>query len=105
MIDKTDRLLLELLQRDCTLSLQSLAEAVNLTTTPCWKRLKRLEEAGIVRGKVALLDNEKLGLSLTAFVHIKTQQHNSDWYRAFVVLVKDMPEVWLFTGWPVSMII
>jgi Lrp/AsnC family transcriptional regulator len=96
MIDKTDRLLLELLQRDCTLSLQSLAEAVNLTTTPCWKRLKRLEEAGIVRGKVALLDNEKLGLSLTAFVHIKTQQHNSDWYRAFVVLVKDMPEVLAF---------
>lgn len=96
MIDKTDRLLLELLQRDCTLSLQSLAESVNLTTTPCWKRLKRLEEAGIVRAKVALLDNEKLGLSLTAFVHIKTQQHNSDWYRAFVAQVKDMPEVLAF---------
>lgn len=96
MIDKTDRLLLALLQRDCTLSLQSLAQAVNLTTTPCWKRLKRLEEAGIVRAKVALLDNEKLGLALTAFVHIKTQQHNSVWYRAFVALVKEMPEVLAF---------
>ena len=67
MIDKIDRKLLSLLQNDCTLSLQALADAVNLTTTPCWKRLKRLEDEGILRGRVALLDAEKVGLGLTAF--------------------------------------
>ncbi|MEA9390812.1 Lrp/AsnC family transcriptional regulator [Acerihabitans sp. TG2] len=96
MLDKTDRILLSMLQHDCTLSLQTLSEAVNLTSTPCWKRLKRLEEEGVVRAKVALLDNEKLGLGLTAFVLIKTQQHNSDWYHAFVAQVKSMPEVLAF---------
>lgn len=60
MLDKIDRKLLALLQQDCTLSLQALAEAVNLTTTPCWKRLKRLEDDGILIGKVALLDPEKI---------------------------------------------
>lgn len=59
MLDKIDRKLLALLQQDCTLSLQALAEAVNLTTTPCWKRLKRLEDDGILIGKVALLDPGK----------------------------------------------
>lgn len=96
MLDKTDRKLLCLLQKDCTLSLQVLAEAVNLTSTPCWKRLKRLEDEGFIRGRVALLDHEKLGLSLTAFVMIKTQQHNSDWYQRFVKQTKDMPEVLAF---------
>ncbi len=56
MLDKTDYHLLDLLQRDCTLSLQALAAAVNLTTTPCWKRLKKLEDDGIIRACVALLD-------------------------------------------------
>ena len=65
MLDKIDRKLLALLQEDCTLSLQALADAVNLTTTPCWKRLKRLEDEGILRGRVALLDAEKMGLGLT----------------------------------------
>jgi Lrp/AsnC family transcriptional regulator len=64
--------------------LQALADAVNLTTTPCWKRLKKLEDDGILLGRVALLDPEKLGLGLTAFVLIKTQHHSSDWYCRFV---------------------
>ena len=68
MLDKIDRKLLALLQQDCTLSLQALAEAVNLTTTPCWKRLKRLEDDGILIGKVALLDPEKIGLGLVTVV-------------------------------------
>lgn len=87
MLDKIDRKLLALLQQDCTLSLQALAEAVNLTTTPCWKRLKRLEDDGILIGKVALLDPEKIGLGLTAFVLIKTQHHSSEWYCRFVTVV------------------
>ncbi|MEG3134720.1 Lrp/AsnC family transcriptional regulator [Rouxiella sp. T17] len=96
MIDKTDRKLLSMLQQDCTLSLNELAEAVNLTSTPCWKRIKRLEEEGVIRGKVALLDGDKLGLSLTAFVRIKTQQHSSQWYQNFVEQVESFPEVLSF---------
>ncbi|MTH44739.1 Lrp/AsnC family transcriptional regulator [Intestinirhabdus alba] len=101
MLDKTDRRLLALLQRDCTLSLQALADAVNLTTTPCWKRLKRLEDSGILIGKVALLDPEKLGLGLTAFVLIKTQHHSSEWYGRFVSEVSAIQEVlgfWRMAG-------
>jgi len=92
-LDKKDRMLLNLLQQDCMLSLQTLADAVNLTTTPCWKRLKRLEDEGYIRGRVALLDGEKLGLGLTAFVLIKTQQHSSSWFQQFVAVVQAMPEV------------
>ncbi|WP_437887247.1 Lrp/AsnC family transcriptional regulator [Phytobacter sp. V91] len=101
MIDKIDRKLLSLLQRDCSLSLQALADAVNLTTTPCWKRLKRLEDDGILLARVAMLDAEKLGLSLTAFVLIKTQHHSSDWYSRFTAVVTEMPEVlgfWRMAG-------
>ena len=96
MLDKIDRKLLSLLQNDCTLSLQALADAVNLTTTPCWKRLKRLEDDGVIRAKVALLDPEKLGLGLTAFVLIKTQHHSSEWYHHFVQQVEHMPEILAF---------
>ncbi|THB04335.1 Lrp/AsnC family transcriptional regulator [Enterobacter hormaechei] len=101
MLDKIDRKLLSLLQSDCTLSLQALADAVNLTTTPCWKRLKKLEDDGILLGRVALLDPEKLGLGLTSFVLIKTQHHSSEWYCRFVTQVSDMPEVlgfWRMAG-------
>ncbi|ACS86643.1 MULTISPECIES: Lrp/AsnC family transcriptional regulator [Musicola] len=96
MLDKTDRMLLSLLQRDCTLSLQALSEAVNLTSTPCWKRLKRLEEEGYITARVALLDSDKVGLGLTAFVLLKTQHHNSTWYREFSGFVSEMPEVLTF---------
>ncbi len=96
MLDKIDRKLLGSLQQDCTLSLQALSESVNLTSTPCWKRLKRLEDEGYIRGRVALLDSDKLGLALTAFVMIKTQHHSSEWYQQFVQVVEQMPEVLAF---------
>lgn len=101
MLDKIDRKLLSLLQQDCTLSLQALADAVNLTTTPCWKRLKKLEDDKVLLGKVALLDAEKLGLGLTAFVLIKTQHHSSEWYNQLVKMVTELPEVlgvWRMAG-------
>lgn len=95
-LDKTDRRLLSMLQQDGTLSLNELAEAVNLTTTPCWKRLKRLEEAGVIRKRVALLDAEKLGLAFTAFVLVKTSDHSHEWYSRFVDTVTPFPEVMEF---------
>lgn len=93
MLDRKDRELLHLLQTDCSVCIQELAAAVNLTTNPCWKRIKRLEHEGIITGRVALLNKEKLNLSLTSFVLIKTQHHNHEWYHFFVSVVKEMPEV------------
>lgn len=96
MLDKTDKKILSLLQKDCMLSLQSLADATHLTTTPCWKRLKRLEDENIIQSRVALVNKEKLGLKLTAFMLVKTQQHNSHWYKNFTDIVQEMPEVMAF---------
>lgn len=93
MLDSKDKALLRLLQTDCTISLQDLAAAVDLTANPCWKRVKRLEDEGFITGRVALLSKEKLDLTLTAFVMIKTQCHNHEWYNNFVAQVMDMPEV------------
>ncbi|MGF1842555.1 Lrp/AsnC family transcriptional regulator [Vibrio clamense] len=95
-LDNVDKKMLSMLQVDSTLSLNDLAEAVNLTTTPCWKRLKRLEDKGIIEKRVALLNPEKLGLSFTAFVMVKTSNHSHEWYSQFVDTVTLFPEVMEF---------
>ncbi|MDA0147898.1 Lrp/AsnC family transcriptional regulator [Vibrio sp. LaRot3] len=95
-LDKTDRKILSLLQNDATLSLNELAEAVNLTTTPCWKRLKKLEDQGVIQKRVALLNPDKLDLSFTAFVMVKTSDHSHEWYSQFVETVSEFPEVMEF---------
>lgn len=92
-LDKTDRTILSILQNDSTISLNELAEIVNLTTTPCWKRVKRLEDEGIIYKRVALLNPEKLGLLFTAFVLLKTTDHSHEWYSCFVDTVSVFPEV------------
>lgn len=93
MLDRTDRKLLECLQRDATLSVADLAARVGLSTTPCWKRLKRLEEEGFVKAKVALLDRAKLGLKVTVFVSIRTNQHDAEWLESFARAVSSLPEI------------
>ena len=95
-LDKTDRKLLSILQNDSTVSLNELAEEVNLTTTPCWKRLKRLEDNGVINKRVALLNPERLGLFFTAFVLVKTIDHSHEWYHRFVETVTPFPEVMEF---------
>lgn len=92
-MDAFDRQILALLQQDATLALKDLAEAVNLSTTPCWKRVKRLEEEGYIRARVALLDGERLGLGLSVFVQIKTQRHDSRWLARFAETVTAFEEV------------
>ena len=92
-LDKTDRIILSILQNDSTVSLNELAEAVNLTTTPCWKRVKRLEDEGVISKRVALLNPEKLGLLFTAFVLLKTKDHSHEWYNHFVETVSVFPEI------------
>ena len=92
-MDKTDRKILILLQRDATLPLTEIAEQVNLSPTPCWKRIKRLESDGILTRRVALLDPAKVNLGVSVFVHIKTSGHNSSWLSDFAQTVASFPEV------------
>ena len=92
-MNDVDRKILNLLQSDCTRSLSEVAEAVNLSTTPCWKRIRRLEDAGYIKARVALLDAEKVNLGVSVFVHIKTQRHDHDWLAGFAEAIEGFDEV------------
>ena len=93
MLDSIDRKILDHLQRDATLSVAELADRVGLTTTPCWRRLQKLEAEGIIRERVALLDADKLNLGTTVFVAVRTAQHNARWLEAFSKAVQSLPEI------------
>ncbi len=92
-MDRVDRKLLTLLQTDCTLSIAQLAEQVNLSATPCWKRIQRLEAEGVIERRVALVDPELVGLGLTVFVAIEAGDHSPAWLERFAEAVNAMPEV------------
>lgn len=92
-MDTTDRQILELLQRDATMPLAEIARRVGLSSTPCWRRIQKLEEAKVIRGRVALLDSKKINAGVTVFVSIKTSKHNDDWLGRFADIVNKMPEV------------
>ena len=92
-MDQTDRLILACLQDDATMPLAEIARRVGLSSTPCWRRIQKLEEAKVIRGRVALLDGAKLNVGLTAFVSIRTNQHSHDWLETFANMVSEMPEV------------
>ncbi len=92
-MDEIDRQILECLQEDALLTLDELGARVGLTSTPCWRRVQRLEASGVIRRRVALLDPEKLNLPLTAFVAIRTNHHEPDWLARFARAVVDIPEV------------
>jgi Lrp/AsnC family transcriptional regulator len=92
-IDRLDRRILAALQADAARSLAELAESVGLSTNACWRRVKRLEEAGIILGRVALLDPAKLGLGITVFVAIRTDQHTAEWLDTFARGVQAIPEI------------
>ncbi|MEC8744719.1 MAG: Lrp/AsnC family transcriptional regulator, partial [Pseudomonadota bacterium] len=92
-LDKTDIQILDILQEDASKPVADIAARVGLSVTPCWRRIQKLEETGIIRQRVALLDAEKLGLSMSVFVAIKTDQHNADWLAEFASMIKQSPEV------------
>ena len=92
-MDRIDKKLLSLLQEDADRPLNELAEAVNLTPTPCWKRVQKLQQQGVIRKKVVLCDPVKLNLGLTAFVAVRTTQHNEQWLRKFAAAVQSIPEI------------
>ncbi|MEL6751556.1 MAG: Lrp/AsnC family transcriptional regulator [Pseudomonadota bacterium] len=92
-LDEFDRRILRLLQRDASVSMDAVAEAVNLSRNACWRRIRNLEEAGVLRGRVALLDADAVGLDISIFVMVRTNRHDGEWLDAFSKAVADMPEI------------
>lgn len=93
MLDKFDKHILEILQNDATLAIQEIADRVGLSSTPCWRRIQRLEQEGYIEKRVALLSSEKLNVGVTVFVAIKTNQHNKQWYSQFSAVVEAIPQI------------
>lgn len=92
-MDAIDRRILLALQEDATIPLSELAAKAGLSPTPCWKRVQKLEDAGVIEKRVALLNPVKVGLGLTVFVEIQTSEHSSSWLKEFAEKVTEMPEV------------
>jgi Lrp/AsnC family transcriptional regulator len=93
VLDGIDRRILRELQRDATIAIAELAQIVGLSQTPCWKRIKRLTDAGVITQRVALLDRTKLDLGLVVFVSVRTNRHDQEWLDAFAGAAKSLPEV------------
>ena len=92
-IDKKDREILRLLQNDASISINELAAAVNLTPTPCWRRVQKLQSDGVIQKQVAICSATKLNLGLTTFVTIRTSQHSEEWMKKFVDGATAIPEI------------
>ncbi|MEM1146485.1 MAG: Lrp/AsnC family transcriptional regulator [Pseudomonadota bacterium] len=92
-LDNIDKKILGIVQNDATRPIQEIADAVGLTSNPCWRRLRRLEEIGIIQKRIAVIDPAKLGLKMTCFVRIHTSQHTGDWLETFKRSVSRIPEI------------
>lgn len=93
MLDDMDVKILRILQEDCTRPVAEIGKEVGLSTTPCWRRIQKLEELGVIRRRVALLDAGKVNAGVTVFVSVKTDKHNLAWLQKFHAAVADLPEV------------
>src|SRR5450432_2592973 len=82
-IDAIDRKILRVLQQDASLSVAEIGERVGLSSTPCWKRIQKMEGEGIITGKVALVDQNKIGIGLSVFVSVESSDHSDAWLRKF----------------------
>ena len=92
-MDNIDRRILVELQRDGTVPVQELGERVGLSHTPCWRRVNRLEERGIIKRRVALLDAEQLDLAVNVFVNVNLRRHQENALNRFEAAVQDVPEI------------
>ena len=92
-MDKIDLEIIEILQKDASIPLADLAQSVHLSTTPCWRRIQKLYEDGVIRHQVAICEPEKLNLGLTVMVALKAAQHNEKWMQKFISGVRDIPEI------------
>ena len=95
-MDAIDRKILAVLQDDASLSVAEIGSRVGLSSTPCWKRIQRLEADGIIQKRVALVDQDRVGLNISVFVSIETGDHSGDWLDRFAKTVTAMPEVMEF---------
>jgi Lrp/AsnC family transcriptional regulator len=93
MLDRIDLQILDNLQRDTTLSMAELGARVGLSSTPCWKRVKRMEDEGLIERRVAIVSRKAVGLPVTVFVSIRAGQHDEKWLARFAALVGSLPEV------------
>jgi Lrp/AsnC family transcriptional regulator len=92
-MDATDLKILAILQEDASLPVQEVANRVNLSQTPCWRRIQRLEESGVIARRVAIADPDKIGFGLSVFVEIETGDHSAAWLERFASAVLALPEV------------
>jgi Lrp/AsnC family transcriptional regulator len=95
-MDAIDRKILAVLQEDASLSVADIGNRVGLSSTPCWKRIQRLEADGVILKRVALVDQDRIGLGITVFVSIETGDHSQEWLDRFAKVVGAMPEVMEF---------
>ena len=93
LLDEMDLKILRILQEDCTVPVADIGKRIGLSTTPCWRRIQKLEEDGVVRRRVALLDPAAINAGVTVFVGITTNQHTKEWLERFHAAVADFPEV------------
>ena len=92
-MDAIDRKILDILQQDASLAIAEVAARVNLSQTPCWRRIQRLEQTGVIDRRVAILNPDAIGLGLTVLVEIETDDHSREWLDRFAAAVLDLPEV------------
>ena len=95
-MDAIDRKILSVLQEDASLSVAEIGNRVGLSSTPCWKRIQKLEAEGVISRRVAVVDPDKVGLGVAVFVAIETGDHSDEWLARFADVVKAMPEVMEF---------
>ena len=92
-MDKKDMQILSILQKNGATPLAELAQAVHLSPTPCWRRVQKLYESGVIKGQVALCDATQLNVPVTVFVSVRTNQHSDAWMRKFVQATRDINEI------------
>jgi Lrp/AsnC family transcriptional regulator len=92
-VDRVDRRILDVLQREGALPVAEVAARIGLSTTTCWRRIQQLEQSGVIRGRVALLDRAALGLEVTIFAHVKLSTQGRDAIAAFAEAIRERPEV------------
>lgn len=100
-MDRIDQKILDLLQGDATLPIAAIAEKVGLSTAPCWRRIRKLEDDGVIQRRVALVDRRKVNVPMTLFVSVRTTRHAMEWVDDFRGMIADIPEiveVWRLTG-------
>ena len=92
-MDRLDRMILTIIQEDATVPVAEIGRRVGLSTTPCWRRIQKMEEDGVIKARVAVLEPAKVNAKVTVFVSVTTNQHNEDWLTRFSRIISEFPEV------------